>query len=77
MNFFQILSGHLQSVTSIRWGGDGLIYSGSQDRTIKIWRDSDVRCNFFDKHNFLIPNLIYYREFFVALCKAMGTGLTH
>jgi len=36
-----ILSGHLQSVPSIRWGGEGLIYSASQDRTIKVWRDSD------------------------------------
>ena len=36
------LSGHLQSVTCMQWGGEGLIYSGSQDRTIKVWRDDDV-----------------------------------
>lgn len=34
------LSSHTMSVTSIRWGA--LIYSSSQDRTIKIWNDSDV-----------------------------------
>ena len=37
-----VLSGHLQSVPCIRWGGEGLIYSASQDRTIKVWRDEDV-----------------------------------
>mgnify|MGYP000312380291 CR=1 FL=1 len=29
-------------VASMQWGGEGLIYSGSQDRTIKVWRDTDV-----------------------------------
>ena len=49
----------MKSVTSIRWGGDGLIYSGSQDRTIKMWRDSDVRSSFFYLYNFLnLQNLI-------------------
>uniref|UniRef100_H2ZLW4 NLE domain-containing protein n=1 Tax=Ciona savignyi TaxID=51511 RepID=H2ZLW4_CIOSA len=37
-----ILSSHLQSVTCIRWSGEDLIYSASQDRTIKVWRPSDV-----------------------------------
>lgn len=35
------LGGHTACVTSIRWGGEGLIYSGSQDRTVKVWRASD------------------------------------
>ncbi|KAK9481379.1 Quino protein amine dehydrogenase [Lipomyces japonicus] len=33
----QPLSGHTASVTSIRWGGLGVIYTGSQDKTIKLW----------------------------------------
>lgn len=37
------LTGHAQSVTCLRWGGDGLLYSASQDRTIKVWRAHDVR----------------------------------
>ena len=36
------LSSHTKSVTCIRWGGEGLIYSSSQDRTIKVWRAEDV-----------------------------------
>ncbi|CAN0216022.1 unnamed protein product, partial [Phaeothamnion confervicola] len=31
------LSGHADSVECIRWGGEGLLYSGSRDRTIKVW----------------------------------------
>lgn len=36
------LSGHTQSVTCVKWGGKGLLYSSSQDRTIKVWRVDDV-----------------------------------
>ncbi|XP_055950651.1 notchless protein homolog 1-like isoform X2 [Argiope bruennichi] len=36
-----VLSSHTGSVTCLRWGGSGLIYSGSQDRTIKVYRASD------------------------------------
>ncbi|XP_057295137.1 notchless protein homolog 1-like [Hydractinia symbiolongicarpus] len=45
------LSSHLQSVPCIRWGGEGLIYSASQDRTIKVWRDEDgVLCRTLQGH---------------------------
>jgi ribosome assembly protein 4 len=35
------LNGHESCVTCVKWGGSGLIYSSSQDRTIIVWRDSD------------------------------------
>lgn len=31
------ISGHLDSVECVKWGGTGLIYSCSRDRTIKVW----------------------------------------
>ncbi|KAJ1675271.1 hypothetical protein EV182_001590 [Spiromyces aspiralis] len=31
------VAGHTAAVTCVRWGGDGRIYTGSQDKTIKIW----------------------------------------
>lgn len=31
------LSGHKGSVECVRWGGEGLIYTASRDRTIKVW----------------------------------------
>ena len=35
------ISGHLQCVTCVKWGGTDLLYTASQDRTIKVWK-SDV-----------------------------------
>ncbi|KAJ0266258.1 WD40 repeat-containing protein [Hirschfeldia incana] len=32
-----VLSGHTQAVTCVKWGGDGTIYTGSQDSTIRMW----------------------------------------
>ena len=29
------------NVTCLKWGGSGLLYSASQDRTIKVWRSKD------------------------------------
>lgn len=33
----KILSGHTASVTKVLWGGEGLLYTCSQDRTVKVW----------------------------------------
>lgn len=47
----KILTGHVQSVTCVKWGGDGLLYSSSQDRTIKVWRAQDgVMCRTLQGH---------------------------
>ncbi|GIY33527.1 notchless protein homolog 1 [Caerostris extrusa] len=46
-----VLSSHTGSVTCVRWGENGLIYSGSQDRTIKVFRGSDVRKIFLNLSN--------------------------
>ncbi|KAL3342842.1 hypothetical protein AABB24_026734 [Solanum stoloniferum] len=31
------LTGHTLAITCVKWGGDGVIYTGSQDCTIKVW----------------------------------------
>ncbi|CAH2073848.1 unnamed protein product [Thlaspi arvense] len=31
------LSGHTRAVTCVKWGGDGTIYTGSEDCTIRMW----------------------------------------
>lgn len=41
-----VLSGHTHSVTCVKWGGEGLLFTASQDRTIKVWRAKDVRALF-------------------------------
>jgi len=32
-----VLSGHSDSVEAVRWGGEGLIFTASRDRTILVW----------------------------------------
>ena len=32
-----VLSGHKGSVSCVRWGGTGKIYTSSQDKTVRIW----------------------------------------
>ncbi|XP_065169931.1 notchless protein homolog 1 [Atheta coriaria] len=45
------LSSHTKSVTVVRWGGSGLIYSASQDRSIKVWRAADgALCRTLEGH---------------------------
>ncbi|KAL3732746.1 hypothetical protein ACJRO7_029400 [Eucalyptus globulus] len=34
------LSGHTLAVSCVKWGGDGVIYTGSQDCTVKVWETS-------------------------------------
>uniref|UniRef100_T1K5S7 NLE domain-containing protein n=2 Tax=Tetranychus urticae TaxID=32264 RepID=T1K5S7_TETUR len=52
------LCGHNQSVTCLRWGGTGLIYSGSQDRTLRVWRDNDgVLCRTLEGHGHWLNTL--------------------
>ncbi|XP_068220700.1 notchless protein homolog 1 [Palaemon carinicauda] len=54
----RVLSNHVKSVTALRWGGEGLIFSASQDRTIKVWRASDgVLCRTLQGHGHWVNTL--------------------
>lgn len=45
------LSQHTASVSCVKWGGEGLIYTGSHDRTVKVWRAVDgVMCRSLAGH---------------------------
>lgn len=35
------LMGHAASVSCVRWGGEGLLFTGSHDRTCKVWAAED------------------------------------
>jgi len=37
-----VLTGHAASVNVVRWGGEGVIYTGSSDRSVKVWSGVDV-----------------------------------
>ncbi|XP_045597662.1 notchless protein homolog 1 isoform X1 [Procambarus clarkii] len=54
----KVLTNHLQSVTALRWSGEDLLYSASQDRTIKVWRASDgVMCRTLQGHGHWVNTL--------------------
>lgn len=36
------LGSHTASVNCVRWGGEGVIYTASSDRTVKLWSGKDV-----------------------------------
>lgn len=36
------LGGHTASVNAVRWGGEGVIYTASSDRTVKLWDGNEV-----------------------------------
>lgn len=31
------LSGHTDSIEAVRWGGEGLVYTGGRDRIVNVW----------------------------------------
>jgi len=35
------LTGHKDSVSCVRWGGTGYIYTSSRDKTVKVWNSSN------------------------------------
>ncbi|EFO25997.1 WD-repeat protein HUSSY-07 [Loa loa] len=58
------LTGHTASVTCVKWGGQGLIYTGSQDRTIKVWRaDDGVLCRTLAGHAHWVNTLALNVEY--------------
>ncbi|KAL3994064.1 hypothetical protein ACH3XW_20195 [Acanthocheilonema viteae] len=68
------LTGHTASVTCIKWGGQGLIYSGSQDRTIKVWRAEDgILCRTLAGHAHWVNTLALNVEY--ALRTSFYNGL--
>ncbi|ELT87611.1 hypothetical protein CAPTEDRAFT_179885 [Capitella teleta] len=51
------LGGHMQCVTCVRWGGSDLLYTASQDRTIKVWRPDGTLCRTLQGHGHWVNHL--------------------
>lgn len=61
-----VLSGHSMSVTCIKWSANGLIYSSSQDRTVKVWRGQDgALCRSLDGHAHWVNTLALNCDYIV------------
>lgn len=60
------LSSHIQSVTCLRWSGRNLIYSSSQDRTIKVWKAEDGSlCRTLDGHAHWVNTLALNSDYVI------------
>lgn len=76
------LSGHSMSVTCVKWSANGLIYTASQDRSVKVWRGSDgVMCRSLEGHAHWVNTLALNCDYVVktgpfepAALKQRGTN---
>ncbi|XP_013789989.1 notchless protein homolog 1-like [Limulus polyphemus] len=60
-----ILSGHTQSVTCVKWGGMGLLYTSSQDCTVKVWREDGVLCRTLQGHGHWVNTLALNTDYVI------------
>ncbi|EEZ97691.1 notchless [Tribolium castaneum] len=64
----RVISGHLKSVTVVKWGGLGLLYTASQDRTVKVWRAKDgVLCRTLEGHGHWVNTLALNTDYILKL----------
>ncbi|CAH1713906.1 unnamed protein product [Aphis gossypii] len=60
------LTSHTRSITCLKWGGTGLLYSSSQDRTIKVWRaDDGVLCRTLEGHAHWVNTLALSTDYVI------------
>jgi WD40 repeat protein len=52
------LGSHTASVNVVRWGGEGVIYTASSDRTVKLWDGKDVSIFSQDNGTFKLIEII-------------------
>ncbi|KAM3221220.1 hypothetical protein P3L10_020488 [Capsicum annuum] len=62
------LTDHTLAITCVKWGGDGVIYTGSQDCTIKVWETTQRKLIRELKRNLcLYSNFVQYVSQFEQL----------
>lgn len=53
-----VIGGHTGAVTAVKWGGNGLIYTSSKDRTVKMWKaENGSLCKTFSGHAHWVNSL--------------------
>eukprot|EP01097_Dermamoeba_algensis_P010969 TRINITY_DN8338_c0_g1_i1.p1 TRINITY_DN8338_c0_g1~~TRINITY_DN8338_c0_g1_i1.p1 ORF type:complete len:371 (-),score=61.75 TRINITY_DN8338_c0_g1_i1:215-1327(-) len=57
------ISGHAMSVTCLKWCGDGLLVSGSQDRSIRVFTDEGKLVRILDGHGHWINSLALHTDY--------------
>ncbi|KAI7867881.1 WD40-repeat-containing domain protein [Spinellus fusiger] len=57
------ISQHTAAVTCVKWGGEGLIYSASQDKTIKVWNSNGSLVKTLQGHGHWVNTLALSTDF--------------
>eukprot|EP00331_Platyophrya_macrostoma_P031703 CAMPEP_0176458216 /NCGR_PEP_ID=MMETSP0127-20121128/32451_1 /TAXON_ID=938130 /ORGANISM="Platyophrya macrostoma, Strain WH" /LENGTH=493 /DNA_ID=CAMNT_0017848723 /DNA_START=18 /DNA_END=1499 /DNA_ORIENTATION=- len=57
------MSGHGSCVTKVIWGGQGLVYTSSEDRTIKVWDDEGCLLRSLGGHGHWVNTIALSTEY--------------
>ncbi|CAO3632865.1 unnamed protein product [Cunninghamella blakesleeana] len=57
------ISQHTAAVTCVKWGGEGLIYTASQDKTIKVWNSEGMLVKTLQGHGHWVNTLALSTDF--------------
>lgn len=70
------LTGHTDAISCVRWSGEGLIYTGSRDRTIKVWDAKDGKlCRSLDGHGHWVNTLALNTDYVLRTGAFDHTGV--
>jgi ribosome assembly protein 4 len=68
---------HTAAVTCVKWGGEGLIYTASQDKTIKVWNSSGMLVKTLEGHGHWVNTLALSTDFVLRTGPFDHTGIRH
>jgi len=69
-----VLSGHQGSVSCVRWGGTGKIYTSSHDKTVKVWNSNGTLVNTLSAHSHWVNHLALSTDFVLRTAYHDHTG---
>lgn len=70
-----VLASHSDGITCVKWGGEGLIYTASKDRTIKVWNDNGVLFRVLSKHGHWVNTLSLNTDYALRTGACDHTGV--
>ncbi|KAI8061010.1 WD40-repeat-containing domain protein [Gongronella butleri] len=71
------ISQHTASVTCVKWGGEGLLYTASQDKTIKVWNGNGMLVKTLQGHGHWVNTLALSTDFVLRTGPFDHTGKIH
>ncbi|KAL1921598.1 uncharacterized protein VTP21DRAFT_11314 [Calcarisporiella thermophila] len=71
------LAQHTAAVTCIKWGGEGLIYTGSQDKSIKVWNSNGTLVKTLSGHAHWVNTMALSTDFVLRTGAFDHTGTSY